>query len=1038
MSLPLHRLIRHIVRDNAIFFVGSQLQVNPDERPLLEQIAVRLAEEMDYTGPMELSAVAQAYEVQYKRQQLIQTIKEILRELQQPADAYQLLANTLTPFAKIITTRFDQTIENSLRSFDKEYVSIIDDKDVASFDESLITLIKMRGDIGREDSLIITRDDLRRFLRNLPVVSDVIRAFFATKTLIFLGYQLDDPVFLDFFQEVADQLTVYRRQSYAFVTQPLADHMMTYWAEKSVQVIVEPDILGFLQRLATAVQETQSSNDGQTPSPAEPLDATLPLPHSPYKALASFTLQDRAIFHGRQTEITQLTRQILGHPLLVVYGESGSGKTSLLQAGVIPNLAHEDVLLATAQPETERPLSVAWQEGLYQTAQSASLSLPPDLNLAELVTCIQASLERPVVLLLDQAEQLFVAYNEEERETAVATLQQLYQQQQTGTLDLRLVFVIREDFVGKLQLLDTALPGLLDNRFRLEILTRENAKEAIVKPATSFGIEWEPKLTAYLLDQLQQDGSIAPPQLQIVCTHLYETAVAQQSTTITWDQFTNIQVEVPGEPPITGIEAILWQYLDGVVADLPAAQTTIAKRLLGALVNSQRIKQRLRLSDLVRAAETDATTAVPILTLFIDKRLLHRYDTPDQPAYELVHDSLVVRIVAWLGPDFWDGQRAREILRHAAPEWITRQRLLSVSDFHLIERQQGQLDFVSAENEVLYATAVAHDLDSTEWASRLPDATRRSVLQHLTQSDDPSIRQHSLLAMGPLADEVLIPQIVHAAIHDVDPAVRKVAAITLADNELWTAVELLVTAVVEVETAVAAEQALVIWLDRATAVQAHLPTPLHRTIQQRVWRIRWQRYRHTIIAGTVRGAVGGFIGLGLGTGLSFAFGSGSWTQFTPDAWPRVIYSLAFSGMTHGSFIGVMAFAPRAFLENLWVYVGNGRQRQTTIWLLGTLLVALSMGIGLMSMSAWGLGALNWWNFVTGFLLGGTIAAIASFPAYKNRWLRIGLTFFVSTTVHFAIAQLNQSLFISSPWLLLAGIMNGLGFLYAFNRLEIEL
>ncbi len=70
---------------------------------------------------------------------------------------------------------------------------IVRDTDVSFFDESKLTLIKIQGDIDQPDSLVITEDDVEDFISNLPTLSDVVRAFFATKTLIFLGYDLESP-----------------------------------------------------------------------------------------------------------------------------------------------------------------------------------------------------------------------------------------------------------------------------------------------------------------------------------------------------------------------------------------------------------------------------------------------------------------------------------------------------------------------------------------------------------------------------------------------------------------------------------------------------------------------------------------------------------------------------------------------------------------------------------------------------------------------------------------------------------------------------
>ena len=102
--------------------------------------------------------------------------------------------------------------------------------------------------------------------------------------------------------------------------------------------------------LATAVS-TQLASSEPIPlyNPLAPL-AQPEKPGQPYKALDSFGWQDAAIFNGRSDHAQRLGRRILAHPLTVLYGESGSGKTSLLQAGVLPWLAQRHTLLTVAQP----------------------------------------------------------------------------------------------------------------------------------------------------------------------------------------------------------------------------------------------------------------------------------------------------------------------------------------------------------------------------------------------------------------------------------------------------------------------------------------------------------------------------------------------------------------------------------------------------------------------------------------------------------------------------------------------------------------
>ncbi|HNB54654.1 MAG TPA: SIR2 family protein, partial [Anaerolineales bacterium] len=420
MSRLTSRLADLIATDNAILFVGNSLRAG-GELPAVEQIASSLAARIEYQRPdRSLSAVARDFEVLKGRNALVTALREEIRKLQAtrpgPDPLHQLIADAVLPHTKVLTTRFDQILERALDQFQKPYVLIVRDADVPFFDEAKITLIKMQGDIDQPDSLIITEDDLDDFIRRLPTISDVVRAFFATKTLIFLGYDLNSPLFKRFYNQVTRNLSAFRRQAYAVVPEPLDPVEDKYWAAQNVETL-EENPLQFLEDLAAAVKA-----EIQTPRDPEPTDRLLELqkgslPDRPYKALDSFTTADAAIFSGRTEESQRLANRILAHRLTLLYGESGSGKSSLMNAGVTPRLLQQRSLVATCTPSPDQPLTEIMRRALLETGQRAGLT-PPSESFLVTVREWQRALSGPIVLVLDQFEQFFLVYNSFERTTA--------------------------------------------------------------------------------------------------------------------------------------------------------------------------------------------------------------------------------------------------------------------------------------------------------------------------------------------------------------------------------------------------------------------------------------------------------------------------------------------------------------------------------------------------------------------------------------------------------------------------------------------
>ncbi|WP_141610258.1 nSTAND1 domain-containing NTPase [Litorilinea aerophila] len=869
-------LARLLVQDNAVLFIGPTLGQDPERPPLLDRLAEALAARIDYQRPdRSLPAVARDFEVLLGRSALLQALAEELERLEQePATVHQLIATALLPENTVITTRFDHLLELALQQLRKPFIPVVQDEDVPGIDATKVTLIKLLGDITRPQTLVITEDDIDAFIDRLPTVSDVVKAFFATKTLILLGYDLNGEPFKRFFRRVSRNLSVFRRTAYAVVPAPLDEVERRYWEGQNVQLLVQAP-MAFLEALIAATRQwTQAPPQAMNPLQALAGDpASAPLPPAPYKGLDSYTAADAAIFAGRDQEAERLTHRILAHRLTVVYGESGSGKTSLLQAGVRPRLARRRALMALAEVIPGAPLEALLQQALQEALQEVGLNTP-STELVPQIRQLQARLDGPVVLALDQFEQLFLAEDAETREAAARFLQQL---RADPALDLRLVLAIREDFLGRLETLRDHLPNLLDVRFRLERLGREAARATIEEPAQLFHVAWEPALVQRLLDELSDGDAtgVAPPQLQIVCQRLYQAATETPVRPGQMATITSAHLERLG-----GVQGILGEYLTEAVAQFDPDQQPHVRLLLAALVHSSGVKQRLSLAELARTVDRPQPEVTALLDRLTQQRLVQRFQvgSPAGPgdgpslAYQLAHDYLAGRILRWLGDEFWETQRAREILRQALPAWQSRARLPGPDDLRLIAEHRQALRPLPAEAAMLYAAAVVYGQPTEAWASLLRPEVQRDVLLRLVRHPEPRARQHALTALATLGPREAADLLVERALADDDGVVRSAAAQAIATlvqvyPEVGAAaVEGLAAAGPRPEARAAAMDALATVVDRAPAAGKGLPAGLRQAVRRRVWQRRWGRGRAGVLAATLRGLQGGFWGFALGLG----------------------------------------------------------------------------------------------------------------------------------------------------------------------------
>lgn len=1058
MQPLIDELAELILKDNAILFIGSELSIDATRLPMVTQIAEALAARIDYKRTdRTLSAVARDYEVLQGRAALILALREELTRLQQgPDPIHQLIADAVLPTTKLITTRFDQVLESALAQFEKPYVLIVRDTDVPFFDESKVTVIKIQGDIGQPDSLVITEDDVDAFISNLPTLSDIVRAFFATKTLIFLGYDLNSTHFKRFFNQVTRNLSVYRRTAYAIV--PQAEENMDevsrrYWQNQSVEIVFH-DPLPFLENLSKSVKQAGAAPPTRKPDSIE-LPA-LPLPPAPYKGLQSYGEEDARIFFGRLQESMQLTNRVLANRLTILYGESGVGKSSLLCAGLGQRMLTQRGLLAVAAPEPGRPIIANLHSSLLAAAQRIGLSPESGGSLTDLVRGVQRSLDGPVVLAIDQAEQFFLVYEEEERLEALGQLQRFLNDR---SLNLRFVIAIREDALGRMQPLEAILPDVLNVRYRVERLGREAAREAIEEPAALYNARWEPELVQRLLYDLTdpESGGLGPPQLQINCERLYRETVsrsAQPPYVISLKLFESLG----------NTTSLLGDFLTETIQSLEPTQQPAARNLLGALVSSSGVKLRLTLGELALFVDNTPAETADILNVLVERSLVRRIsrprllvDQPPEPAaaapgvpaddagrdeFELSHDSLIPRVVSWLGDEFWATQKAREILRQAAPEWTKRARLLPADDLRLATQHRSQLRVTPVEAALLYASAVTYATALADWSPGLSEKERREILLRLLEHPSRAARGQAAEQLAAFADEECSRLLGRRALLDPEARVRAAAVSGLAAHVRRAGPEAAapgVAAVIEgldqPATDAFAREALESLRDLAPASDVLLPPDRRAIIQRKVWLARWMRHAQTILRASLRGAQGGFWGLGLGMGLFLGLNIFIADGFTLPLLMQRLDSILFgvsAGIPIMGLIGGLAGGVAGLAGAVARHIPDSVTLRTT-WL-----VQIAAGAGAM-MLGWLIFAIVmpgdvrlWQTLIAGLLVGGLLAAGSTQPFVDNRVASLGLSVTVGVAAFILLGSTGLIYNAIAWWLMIMGAVAGAGYFWGMN------
>lgn len=318
-----------------------------------------------------------------------------------------------------------------------------------------------------------------------------------------------------------------------------------------------------------------------------------PVPPSPYRGILPFRYADRDRFFGREREIKDLTAKILLYRLVAVFGESGAGKSSLLNAGIIPALQREEFQAERlrVRPFAEEPVLVervrvgeggALLPSIFATedevedrsGQGAARSLE------EFRAAVKAPGRGPQpVLIFDQFEELFTLFEPGYRELQTSLLDAIYELINSRELVAKVVIVIREDFLGKLEVLAKQYPQVFEQRVRLEQLSPTAAREAILgafREGHAYASEITPELAELILQDFtggDADASIHSTQVQIVCSRL-------------WDRFATVQASITPDDYRTlgSVRGILAGFLESEIDKLAPDDRDLAYLLMGQMV----------------------------------------------------------------------------------------------------------------------------------------------------------------------------------------------------------------------------------------------------------------------------------------------------------------------------------------------------------------------------------------------------------------------------------------------------------------------
>jgi hypothetical protein len=235
---------------------------------------------------------------------------------------------------------------------------------------------------------------------------------------------------------------------------------------------------------------------------------------SPFKFLDAYTLEDKDYFFGRDQEIENLYKLVFKTPIMLVYGPSGTGKTSLVQCGLAGRFDGPDWYPFFIRKHDDI------NQSLFKALKGALNGQTPE-EPAKAVKDLFRQYLRPVYLIFDQFEELFILGREEEKQQFINTIHALLK----ADLPCRILLVMREEYIGKLYEFEKVVPSLFDYRLRVEPMNTARVKSVIAASFDKFNIDLEPPAEDRLEQMIENISAgksvIQLPYLQVYLDMLY-------------------------------------------------------------------------------------------------------------------------------------------------------------------------------------------------------------------------------------------------------------------------------------------------------------------------------------------------------------------------------------------------------------------------------------------------------------------------------------------------------------------------------------
>ena len=360
----------------------------------------------------------------------------------------------------------------------------------------------------------------------------------------------------------------------------------------------------------------------------------------PFRGLYAFHAEDTEFYFGRETLIQKLLERLKTYPFLAVLGASGSGKSSLVMAGLIPAL--------DAKMAYFRPFSIP----LYQ------------------LHAARENADQNTVFVVDQFEELFtLTRDEKEREAFIRELLELTQKNRT-------VITMRADFWGEVAAHSELKQVMQEHQELIAPMDTNELNSAMEKQAGAVGLRFDATLSGSILDDVQGEPGAMP--------------LLQQALWILWKRRHGLWLKAEEYQAFGGVKQAIASTAEEVYASCTDAER---ERLRDIFLRLTRLdeggegrdtRRRVLIRELV-PAKSNPNETTQLLNKLADARLIVKTNRE----VEVAHEALIRhwhRLLGWLNEDRGN-LHIRESISEDAREWEN-----SGRDESLLNHRGGRLE----------------------------------------------------------------------------------------------------------------------------------------------------------------------------------------------------------------------------------------------------------------------------------------------------------------------------------------------------------